>query len=66
MINLMAYHFTWALGIPVLSRTKQLLQAQSTTDTDDEDEQDELAPSECDEDLDVDISMDIDAMEHDS
>jgi len=60
----MAYHFTWALGIPALSRTKKQLQAQSTTDTDNKDKQDKQALSECDEDLDVDISMDIDAMEH--
>ena len=65
MIHLMAYHFSWALGIPALSRTKKWLQAQSTTDTDNEDEWDTLALSECDEDLDVEVSMDIDAMEHD-
>ena len=60
----MTYHFTRALGIPALSRTKKWLQVQSTTDTDEKDEEDKLALSECDEDLDVDVSMDIDAMEH--
>jgi hypothetical protein len=59
-IHLMACHFTCALSIPALNKTKQRLHAQSINNTEDDDVDDES------DDLDVDVSMDIEATENDA
>jgi hypothetical protein len=60
-IHLMACHFTRALSIPALNKTKRRLHTQSINNTKDDDMDDEP-----DEDLDVDVSMDIEATENDA
>jgi hypothetical protein len=56
----MTCHFTCALNITALNKTKQQLHRQSVDDAEDEEEQDEY-----DEDLDVDVSMDVEVTEND-